>query len=318
MSKGSVQFHNFHPVESNLYDDIVAGFDKSPREIPPKYFYDQAGSKLFDQITQTKDYYPTQTEIGILQNNKNEIISSLPKKCVLIEPGGGSCSKIQLFLKELQPLAYVPMDISETHLNLSAQALAKEFPWLTVHAICNDFTAEISIPNVIAKNNRVVFFPGSSVGNFHPEDAVKYLEKISKLVGEGGQLLIGVDLKKDIQILERAYNDSDDVTAKFNLNLLTRINRELDADFDLDGWQHYAYYNESESRIEMYLQSLFQQVVNIRDHEYFFDAEECIHTENSYKYSLEEFQSLAFNAGFHSNKVWVDKNNYFSVHLFSV
>ena len=318
MSKGSVHFHNFHPVESNLYEDIIAGFEKSPREISPKYFYDQTGSKLFDRITETKDYYPTRTELNILQNNKNDIVSHLPKNCILIEPGGGSCSKVQLFLNELQPLAYVPMDISEEHLNLSAKALAKQYPWLTVHAICNDFTAEISIPSEIAKNNRVVFFPGSSVGNFNPEEAVRYMEKISKLVGDGGQLLIGVDLKKDKQVLERAYDDDEGVTAKFNLNLLARINRELNSDFDLDGWQHYAYYNEEEGRIEMHLKSLFQQIVNIKDHEYFFNADECIHTENSYKYSQEEFQSLALSAGFNSDKVWVDENNYFSVHLFSV
>ncbi len=318
MSKGSVYFHNFHPIESNLYDDLVAGFEEKPRCIPPKYFYDQTGSQLFDQITHTKDYYPTRTERCILRDNLNDIVSRLPGNSVLIEPGGGSCSKVKLFLNELRPFAYVPMDISEVHLNLSSEALAEEFPWLTVHAVCNDFTADISVPDELPMNNRVVFFPGSSVGNFHPEDATTYLSKIATLVGNGGQLLIGVDLKKDKEVLEKAYNDQEGVTANFNLNLLTRINRELKSNFELEGWQHFAYYNNQENRIEMHLKSLYQQVVNIRDCEYYFEENECIHTENSYKYSIEEFQSLALRSGFRSDNVWVDENNLFSVHLFSV
>lgn len=318
MSKGSVQFHNFHPAEADLYDDIVAGFEHNPRSIPPKYFYDQAGSQLFDQITQTKDYYPTRTECSILSDNKKDIISRLPKNCILIEPGGGSCSKVQIFLNELQPSVFIPMDISETHLKLSSEALATEFPWLTIHALCNDFTVEISVPDEIPVEDRVVFFPGSSIGNFHPDAAVEYMQKLATLIGVGGQFLIGVDLKKEKHILERAYNDTEDVTSDFNLNLLTRINRELKADFDLEGWQHYAYYNDDEGRIEMHLRSLFEQIVKIKDHEYYFDENECIHTENSYKYSIEEFQLLASKAGFNSDKVWVDENNLFSVHLFSV
>ena len=318
MSKGSVQFHNYYPDEGNLYEDIVEGFEQNPRSIPPKYFYDHIGSQLFDDITQTVEYYPTSTERGILSSNKNDIISQLPNECILIEPGGGSCSKVKIFIDELHPSAYVPMDISEQYLMKSSQELAKEYPWLNVHAICNDFTAEISVPNEISFKNRVVFFPGSSIGNFHPADAVEYLIKIATLIGEGGKLLIGVDLKKDKQILENAYNDQQGITSKFNLNLLARINRELKSDFDLDGWQHYAYYNEVEGRIEMHLRSLYEQIVNIEENEYYFDKNDYIHTENSYKYSIEEFQSLASKASFNSEMVWMDEKKLFSIHLFSI
>ncbi len=318
MSKGSVHFYDLLHVENDFRHDVIEGLLQNPRYIPPKYFYDEEGSILFDQITEVQEYYPTRIERALLQKYKHEIVLCLNRDCLLIEPGGGSCSKVRIFIEELKPLAYVPMDISATHLLAAAQQLSKDYDWLDIYATCNDFTTKLILPENLPNSNRVVFFPGSSVGNFTPADAKKFLKKIVDLVGSKGKLLIGVDLKKDKSILEDAYNDSAGVTAAFNMNLLTRINNELSADFDLDGWQHYAFYNDQLGRIEMHLKSLYQQVVHIGDNEFYFDENEKIHTENSYKYSVDEFIQLAKSVGFKSDNVWVDENHLFSIHLFSV
>jgi len=212
---------------------------------------------------------------------------------------------------------YVPMDISKDHMLASAKQMSKETPWLDIHAVCNDFTLKLALPEGLPNAARVVFFPGSSIGNFQPTAAVQYLSDITSLLGQSGQLLIGVDLKKDKKILERAYDDSEGVTASFNMNLLTRLNNELSADFDLQTWKHYSFYNSQEGRIEMHLKSMCKQVVSIDDHEFYFSENETIHTENSYKYTVEEFQSLGLEAGLHAEKVWIDENKLFSVHLFS-
>ncbi|MFK8027841.1 MAG: L-histidine N(alpha)-methyltransferase [Gammaproteobacteria bacterium] len=318
MSKQKIHFHDMHPTASDLLEDVLTGLQLSPRSLSPKYFYDEVGSQLFDQITELEDYYPTRTEIGILQKFKQEIVGSLHKDCLLIEPGGGSCSKVRIFISELKPSIYVPMDISQQHMLSSAKQLSEELPWLNIHAVCNDFTFQLALPQGLPDNPRVVFFPGSSIGNFDPSAAREYLSGIAQLVGESGQLLIGVDLKKDKNILNRAYDDSDGVTAKFNMNLLTRLNNELSADFDLQTWRHYSFYNTELGRVEMHLKSMCEQVISIGDHEFYFAENETIHTENSYKYTVEEFQSLATDAGLHSDNVWMDDEKYFSVHLFSV
>lgn len=316
MSNGSVNFHDYYPSTDDINVDVINGLSQSPRTIPPKYFYDERGSELFELITKTKEYYPTRTEISILQKFKQNIVEDLPKDCVLLEPGGGSCSKVLHFIRELRPCVYVPMDISKNHLISSAENLAAELPWLQIHAICNDFTKNLTVPDSIPNQHRVVFFPGSSIGNFHPSEVVEYLKDIAILLGDDGYLLIGVDLKKDNQVLENAYDDHEGITAQFNLNLLTRINRELSANFDLALWQHKALYNNDYGRIEMHLTSLCDQVVDIEDHEFYFFRGETIHTENSYKYSVDEFISLSSQAGFTSKQVWVDNNQLFSVHLF--
>ncbi len=318
MSKENITFKDYGPDQGDLYHDVIMGLSSTPRMIPPKYFYDKKGSKLFDLITQTPEYYPTKTENMILANYAPEITDKLTKECILIEPGGGSCSKVLGFIDQLQPQMYVPIDISKDHLMAAAKKLKRKLPWLDILAICHDFTEQITVPDEVPEKSRVVFFPGSSIGNFHPQDAAKYLSSIARLAGIGGQLLIGVDLKKDRAVLERAYDDSQGITSQFNLNILTRINNELNAGFDLQAWQHYAFYNSLKGRIEMHLKSLCEQVVEIQDHEFYFSEGETIHTENSYKYTVDEFIALSSDAGFASRYVWTDDDKLFSVHLFDV
>ena len=317
MQQARIQFHDLHPSADDLRSDVLTGLSSSPRIIPPKYFYDQKGSQLFDEITKTEEYYPTRTETQILEFYAQEIAEHIGTGSLLVEPGGGSCSKVKLLLEGLRPCAYVPMDISKDHLWIAAEQTAAEFPWLEVHAACTDFTQTMALPDNMPTGTRVAFFPGSSIGNFHPQDAISFLATVATMVGEGGYLLIGVDVKKDSKTLQRAYNDSNGVTAKFNLNLLARINRELAANFELSNWQHHAFYNAELGRIEMHLRSAVEQVIQIDDHEFYFDQRETIHTENSYKYEVEEFWQIASSAGFTPEQVWMDNDNLFSVHLFS-
>jgi dimethylhistidine N-methyltransferase len=308
--------YDYHPSSDNFKEDVLEGLNSCPRSIPPKYFYDQQGSVLFDQITHLHDYYPTRCELEIFETYAADIVSHIGADCVFIEPGAGNGDKARKLLKILNPLVYVPIDISRRHLINAAQKLAHDYPGIKISAVCSDFTGDLHLPDDLPKGNRVMFFPGSSIGNFHPDEAVEYLAKLATHVGENGQLLIGVDLKKDEKILQRAYDDSEGVTAKFNLNLLARMNNELSSDFDLNTWRHLALYNQVCSRIEMHLLSLCPQLVAIDDEEFYFEESDTIHTENSYKYSVDEFQSLADKAGFKTKKVWLDENKYFSVHLF--
>ena len=317
MQDARIQFYDLHPAADDLRTDVLTGLSRSPRTIPPKYFYDQKGSQLFDQITETEDYYPTRTETQILNSNAGEIAKFIGAGSLLIEPGGGSCSKVKWLLESLHPCAYVPLDISKDYLWSAAQQTADEYPWLEVHAACTDFTQTMRLPDNLPVATRVAFFPGSSIGNFHPQDAIGFLNSVAAMVGQGGYLLIGVDVKKNKQILEKAYNDSAGATAAFNLNVLARINRELGADFDLSTWRHYALYNSEWGRVEMHLQSMVEQLVQIDNHEFYFAENETIHTENSYKYNVDEFRQLADQAGFYPKQVWMDENKLFSVHLFS-
>jgi dimethylhistidine N-methyltransferase len=239
---------------------------------------------------------------------------------LLVEPGGGSCSKVRILLEGLRPCAYVPMDISREHLRAAAEQVAAEFPWLEVHASCTDFTRAMTLPETTPEPEgpRVAFFPGSSIGNFDPEGAVGFLAAVAELVGPGGFLLIGADRKKDKAILDAAYDDAAGVTAAFNLNLLERMNRELGADFDLSAWRHRAFYDEAQGRIEMHLVSVRAQTVRVAGETFEFAAGETIHTENSYKYGIEEFQALAARAGFDPEAVWTDARGLFAVHLLRV
>ena len=313
-----MQFHILHEPSNEFAADVIQGLRRRPASIPPKYFYDAMGSKLFDQITRQPEYYPTRTEIDILSTNAAEISHRVGTGSLLIEPGGGSCAKVRILLEGLQPLAYVPMDISRDHLQFAAEELAVAFPWLEIHAACSDFTRKMSLPPTAPKSTHVAFFPGSSIGNFDPDGAVDFLASIAELVGPDGFLLIGVDLKKQRHILQAAYDDAAGLTARFNLNLLTRINRELFADFDLSGWRHHALYNEPLGRIEMHLVSEYDQAVMIAENSFRFARGETIHTENSYKYTSEEFINLAARAGFQSDSLWLDTGELFSVHLFRV
>ena len=310
-------FHDQHPLPADFLHEVVTGLARQPRSIPPKFFYDETGSRLFDRICTTAEYYPTRTEVGILRANMHEIVAQLGRDCLLIEPGGGNSAKVRELLGSLAPRIYMPVDISRQYLRQSAARLAAEYPWLEVRAACADFTRGPRLPDLPEDGRRVAFFPGSSVGNFEPEDARRFLSFLADTVGVGGGLLIGVDLKKDSAVLDAAYNDAAGATAAFNLNLLARMNRELRADFDLDGFAHHAFYNPERGRVEMHLVSCRDQHVRIQGQRFSFHAGESIHTENSYKYTVAEFAALAAAAGFRQEAVWTDPLNLFSVQCFS-
>ncbi|MFV2061066.1 MAG: L-histidine N(alpha)-methyltransferase [Gammaproteobacteria bacterium] len=312
--KDDIQFYDFHPAPNDFFGEVIDGLQKENKVIPPKFFYNEQGSKIFDAICDSPEYYPTRTEIDILKNNATEISQYIDADCLLIEPGSGSSQKVRLLLDTLKPSVYMPMDISKDYLIQIAKDVSSEYSWLDVHAACIDYTDKIKLPYNMDDVHKVAFFPGSSIGNFEPADAVKFLQNIAEIVKPGGGILIGVDLKKDVETLNAAYNDSHGVTADFNLNLLTRINQELDANFDLNGFEHKAFYNDKKGRIEMHLKSKEQQTVKVGDHSISFSENETIHTENSYKYTISEFQDLLKDAGFEPLRVWTDDNDLFSVH----
>ncbi|MFQ5643214.1 MAG: L-histidine N(alpha)-methyltransferase [Thiogranum sp.] len=309
-----IHFYDLHPAPADFRSEVLSGLARSPRQLPPKFFYDRRGSQLFDAITELPEYYPTRAEISILEQHGAAIADLLGRDCLLLELGSGSSKKIRVLLDALRPAAYMPMDISRRHLLESAQALAEEYPALEVHAVCADYTADLELPYCPEHLPRAAFFPGSSIGNFEPLQARALLQRVAVYLGEGGRLLIGVDLKKDAGVLRAAYNDEQQVTAAFNLNLLQRINRELDADFDLQAFSHDAFYNADEGRVEMHLVSRNRQTVTVAGQRFDFAAGETIHTENSCKYHVEEFLSLAGQAGFVSDQVWTDEQQFFSVH----
>lgn len=315
---GVVQFYDDQPLANDFYAEVIEGLKQAPRKIPPKFFYDSKGSRLFDAICELPEYYQTRTEISLLTQYAQEIANLIGEQCLLIEPGSGSCEKIRYLLDEIQPTAYMPMDISRVHLFDAVQQLSNEYQWLNIHASCMDFTANVKLHFCPPDIHKVAFFPGSSIGNFEPDGAVVFMRHIAQVVGKGGGLLIGVDLKKDEEVLYAAYNDSQEVTAEFNLNLLHRINDELNANFDLEYFRHKALYNDKAGRIEMHLVSTVEQTVTVGEQEFTFKESETIHTENSYKYTVAEFQALAMQAGYEQKKVWQDNSNLFSLHYYEV
>ena len=291
-------------------DDIVAGLSAPQKYLPPKYFYDAAGSRLFERICRLPEYYVTRAELALTRRHLASIARFAGRGCQLIEYGSGEGVKSRLVIRALRPAVYVPIDISEDALRVAARGLAREFPWLRVAPLVGDFSRPLDIP-VRRGTASVVYFPGSTIGNLVPEEAHAFLA-MSR--GVAARMLVGVDLKKDPAVLHAAYNDSRGVTAAFNLNLLVRINRELGADFDLRRWRHYAFYNPAEGRIEMHLVSMTAQRVRLGKHRFRFAAGETIHTENSYKYSLEGFRELAARAGFSAARVWTDQRGLFALH----
>jgi dimethylhistidine N-methyltransferase len=311
---GHLHFYDYHPPVADIRDEVLAGLSRRPKQIAPKYFYDRRGSQLFDAITELPEYYPTRTELDILENNGERIAEFLGNDCMLMELGSGSSRKIRVLLDALQPAAYVPMDISRSHLLESATTLARDYPELEVHAACTDYSGDFELPELPEHLPRAAFFPGSSIGNFEPDEARALLQRVGRHLGRDGKLLIGVDLKKDKATLQAAYNDTGQVTAAFNLNLLERINRELQADFQLERFEHLAFFNERKGRIEMHLRSTEYQQVNIAGRTIRFAQGESLHTENSYKYSIDEFQSLASESGYVAERVWTDDGELFSVH----
>lgn len=312
----AITLHDFEPQTDTFRDEVVAGLTRSPKSIPAKFFYDARGSQLFDQITALEEYYPTRTEIGIMEANMDAIVERIGRRALLVEYGSGSSLKTRLLLEHLPDLAgYVPIDISREHLMQSAIALAEQFPTLPLLPVCADYMDDFALPRPDGGvSHAVAYFPGSTIGNLVPEAAVAFLHHIAEIVGPGGGLLIGVDLQKDVAVLERAYNDDAEVTAAFNLNLLDRINRELGGTFDLEAFEHRAVYNAEEGRIEMHLVSRTEQTACLSPGPCFaFEVGETICTEYSYKYTLDGFAAMADAAGFVVVDVWTDPQQYFSV-----
>ena len=300
---------------TRFHRDVTQGLSRPRKSLPCKYFYDERGSALFDEICDLEEYYLTRTELEILRLHAGEMAAALGEDCELIEFGSGSGLKTRLLLAQLRaPRAYLPVEISAAPLVRSARELARRFPHLEIHPVCADFTATVVLPETGSpRARRVVYFPGSTIGNFRPRAVVRLLRSIARLVGDGGGLLIGFDLDKDKSIVWPAYNDRRGVTAEFNLNLLARINRELDADFDLDAFEHRADYVRPKERVEIYLVSRQEQVVRLGGRAFAFRDGELIHTEYSYKYSLEHFDRLTARAGFSRARCWFDAKHYFCV-----
>lgn len=311
----SLSLDGSQPALSRFRAEVLRGLRQPQKELPSKYFYDERGSALFEQITRLDEYYVTRTETGIMEAHAAEMAAALGPNIVLIEYGSGSSTKTRFLLEHLErPAAYIPIDISPEALLHAADSIAADFPGLEVQPVCADYTTVFDLPPTRKLAARkVVYFPGSTFGNFDPIPAQQFLERVARVCGPGGAMLIGIDLKKDPCVLHDAYNDGEGVTAAFNLNLLGRINRELGADFDLAQFQHYAFYNPRQGRIEMHLVSQMDQVVHIGSSAIAFKIGESIWTESSYKFSLEEFGELIAAAGFSIEKTWQDEQEWFSM-----
>jgi L-histidine N-alpha-methyltransferase len=310
---------DLEPASADFLAEAIAGLSASPRTLPCKFFYDELGSELFQKICELPEYYVTRTELQILKNQGRDIAKYLGPGIELIGLGTGAGTKTRLLLDELQaPIAYVPVDISKEQLRQSSAQFRELFPDLEVLPVCADYLQPVTLPTPKRKPARkVIYFPGSTIGNFAPDVALDFLQRIRRVSEEEGGLLIGVDLRKDPKILERAYNDALGVTAQFNLNLLTRANRELGADFDLTYWKHRAIYNAEAGRIEMHLISETDQTVHIAGHEFRFHAGEKIVTEYSYKHTSEGFSALAAKADFRLAHMWTDDAHLFGVFYFT-
>ncbi len=319
-SESSLKLLDYEPTADDFLEEALAGLRKSQKTLPCKFFYDERGSKLFDRICELDEYYVTRTEIGIMNKYAGEMAEAIGPDSLIVEYGSGSATKTRILLEHLQsPAGCVLVDISREHLLRVASGMAGEFPEVEILPVCANFTEPFELPETKKNAARAVgYFPGSTIGNFVPEEAKRLLGNIAEVCGEGGGLLIGADLKKDVQLLEAAYDDSAGVTAAFNLNLLTRMNRELDADFEVDRFRFRSFYNEEKGRVESYLVSGSAQTVHVGGEEFRFEKDETIHTENSHKYSHDDFAALAAETGFRVENVWMDENRMFSVQFLSV
>lgn len=310
--RSSIYLLDREPEPAAFREDVLEGLGQTTKALPSKYFYDERGSALFEKITRLPVYYLTETELALLQGCAPEVAGVVGPECLVVEYGTGDSRKAEIVLEALEaPAGYVPVDISRGHLVEAAREIARLFPELEVYAVCADYMGAFTLPEVSSRRV-MAFFPGSTIGNFTPEQARAFLET---LAGQVDYLLIGVDLKKDRETLEAAYNDPEGITAAFNKNLLVRINRELDGEFDLEAFAHRAVYNKALGRVEMHLVSRFRQEVTAGGEVFVFQEGETIHTENSYKYDLEDFAGLAREAGFTPRGAWTDPQEYFSVHL---
>jgi dimethylhistidine N-methyltransferase len=316
----NVRVHECGPESDDFLAEVLLGLAQPQKVLPCKFLYDQRGSELFDRICDLAEYYPTRTELRIMQEHAPEMAEAMGEEVLLIEYGSGSSLKTRVLLDHLgRPAGYVPIDISREHLAATARQLQKDYPGLPVHPVWADYTRPFTLPRESDRaRRRVVYFPGSTVGNFMRADACAFLKQAAQVVGPGGSMLIGVDLRKDPSILERAYNDSEGVTAAFNLNLLRRINRELEGGFDLNRFIHQAVFNDEMGRIEMHLVSRDDHEVQVGDTSFHFQKGETIRTECSHKYTVESFADLAGEAGWTVDTVWTDDKRLFSVQLLGV
>jgi L-histidine Nalpha-methyltransferase len=308
---------DFAPREESFRDVAVAGLTRHRKAIPCRFLYDARGSELFERICDLPEYYVTRAETALLAERAGEIAARIGPRARLIEFGSGASTKVRLLLSALdQPSSYVPIDISGSMLHQAASAIAADFPALAVIAVCADYMEPLRLPPLVAatRNRRVGFFPGSTIGNLTPEEAVAFLRGCRELLGPGGAMIVGADLKKDPATLHAAYNDAAGVTAQFTLNILARMNRELGADFNLRRFAHEAFYNPDAGRIEIYIRSLMDQLVTISGRRIAFTAGERIHVEYSYKFTIDEFRRLATRAGFKPLDCWTDAENRFGVH----
>ncbi|BAT58897.1 histidine-specific methyltransferase EgtD [Variibacter gotjawalensis] len=315
MSLATALLPQTHDEKAEFAQDVLRGLSATRKYLAPKYFYDARGAELFDQITALPEYYPTRTEMAILRDHARDIANLIPPGAALVEFGAGSSRKARILLGATRNIAaYVPVDISADWLQHEAEGVARDFPRLDVVPVAADFMHPFDLPVEIAGAPRVGFFPGSTIGNLEPAEARQFLFGVGATLGPGAILVIGVDLVKDRGTLNAAYNDAAGVTAAFNLNLLTRINRELGGTFDLGQFEHHAYFNKAASRIEMHLVSRDDQRVRVGKNAFRFRQGESIHTESSYKYTIETFQALARDSGWQSLSAWTDPDDKFSVH----
>ena len=313
---GVVRIYNLAPPRQTFLEDVLAGLALPQKSIPPKYFYDEPGCRLFEAICELPEYYLTRTEPAILRERAAEIAQFVGPDAQLIEFGSGSQAKTRILVEALRTPLYVPVDIAEETLRASSSEMARTFPWLNIVALCADYTRPLAMPEFagVPIRSKAVFFPGSTIGNFTPDEALVFLKHARTVAGPGGVLLVGVDLKKDKAVLDAAYDDARGVTARFNLNLLHRINRELGADFQVKRFRHKGFYDPDKGRIEMHLESLYSQFAHVAGRRVDFAYRETIHTEISCKYSIAEFQELGERAGLKPEKVWTDPAQLFSVH----
>ncbi len=313
MSEPRVTLYDLQPPKPDMLQEVVSGLSSKKKKIDPKYLYDQKGSELFDAITRQPEYYLTRTEEKILTHYADEIHSVIGEDAFLVEFGSGSSAKSRILLTSIRPCAYMPIDISKQYLQESVNGLSKDYPWLDIRATCADYSQDFELPWSPEGVDPVIFFSGSSIGNFSPSDAIDCMKRINRLAGRGGGLLIGIDREKAEDALHAAYNDANGVTATFSLNALQHINHKLDSNFSIEGFEHEARYNSPKSRIEIYLRSLRNQQVWVGDRQFHFDRDERILLEYSHKYTPESFLEISKEAGFTDKAHWTDSNEYFSV-----
>jgi len=315
-----IKFHDLEPERETFFQDVCVGLSKQQKSLPCKYLYNKIGSNLFNAICKTKEYYLTRTELEIMRNHVKEMTLMMGPHCLFIEYGSGNGKKIRLLLDHLEkPAGYVPIDISKEHLKQTVHDLNKSFSKLEILAVCADFTGNFELPTPqTSLRQKVVYFPGSTIGNFSQTQSLALLKKMKKFLTKNDGLLIGIDLKKDEEILNRAYNDHSGLTAGFNRNILLRINHELEGTFRLEWFDHKAFYNAKKNRMEMHLSSRREHTVSVLKNKFNFHKGETIHTESSYKYTIDEFSQLAHLANFKLKKYWLDKNKFFGVLYFTL